>query len=60
VARGEIRFVLDGEAFDLAAGDFCFVERGRRFRYANQTDREATLMLVHTPSFNLADEVFVV
>jgi mannose-6-phosphate isomerase-like protein (cupin superfamily) len=60
VVRGEIRFVLDGEAVDLGAGDFCFIAQGRRFSYSNDTDREAVLILVHTPSFELDGEVFVV
>jgi mannose-6-phosphate isomerase-like protein (cupin superfamily) len=59
VSSGEIEFVLDGDARALAAGDFCFVKRGRRFSYANQTSTMATLVLVHTPSFDVRDEVFV-
>ena len=59
VSSGEIAFVLDGEPQVLKAGDFCFVRRGRRFSYANTRTEPATLVLVHTPSFNLSDEVFV-
>lgn len=59
VTSGELAFVLDGEARALRAGDFCFVRRGRRFSYANQTAALATLVLTHTPSFDLQDEVFV-
>ena len=59
VTAGELRFVLDGEARMLGAGDFCFVPRGRRFSYANEGAGVATLVLVHTPSFDLDAEVFV-
>src|SRR5262245_4984774 len=59
VSSGEIRFVLDGEPHVLKAGDFCFVKQGRRFSYANETSALATLVLVHTPSFDLREEVFV-
>jgi mannose-6-phosphate isomerase-like protein (cupin superfamily) len=59
VTSGEIDFVLDGEPYPLRAGDFCFVRRGRRFSYANSSRELATLVLVHTPSFDLREEVFV-
>ena len=59
VVDGEISFVLDGDAHLLGSGDFCFVERGRHFSYSNPSSRSATLVLVHTPSFDLSEEVFV-
>jgi mannose-6-phosphate isomerase-like protein (cupin superfamily) len=59
VSSGEVRFVLDGEPRVMKAGDFCFVQRGRRFSYSNESSGPATLVLVHTPSFDLREEVFV-
>lgn len=59
VSSGEIRFVLDGQPHSMKAGDFCFVERGRRFSYSNESAETAVLVLVHTPSFDLREEVFV-
>lgn len=59
VSGGEIRFVLEGEPRVLKAGDFCFVKQGRRFSYSNDGSEPATLVLVHTPSFDLRAEVFV-
>ncbi len=59
VSSGELDFVLDGESQVLKAGDFCFVRQGRRFSYANTSTKRAALVLVHTPSFDLRDEVFV-
>jgi mannose-6-phosphate isomerase-like protein (cupin superfamily) len=59
VSSGEIHFVLDGEPYAMKAGDFCFVKQGRRFSYSNPTSQLATLVLVHTPSFDLGQEVFV-
>lgn len=59
VSRGEVRFVLDGEAHVLGTGDFCFVKQGRRFSYSNEGEEPATLILIHTPSFDLNEEVFV-
>ncbi|HEY8520195.1 MAG TPA: cupin domain-containing protein [Gammaproteobacteria bacterium] len=59
VTEDEIRFVLAAEPVTLARGDFCFVRRGRRFSYANRSGAPATLVLVHTPPFDIRDEVFV-
>ena len=59
VTAGTIRFALSGEERELGAGDFCLVPRGTRFRYANSSPAPTRLVLVHTPSFDLASEVFV-
>jgi mannose-6-phosphate isomerase-like protein (cupin superfamily) len=59
VTAGQIRFERDGEKFDLGTGDFCLVRQGERFRYENPGVEPATLILVHTPSFDLNSEVFV-
>ena len=59
VSSGEIRFLLEGEARVMKAGDFCFVQKGRRFSYSNDGPDLAILVLVHTPSIDLREEVFV-
>jgi mannose-6-phosphate isomerase-like protein (cupin superfamily) len=59
VGSGQVRFVLDGAPQTMKAGDFCFVKKGRRFSYSNESLEPATLILVHTPSFDLREEVFV-
>jgi mannose-6-phosphate isomerase-like protein (cupin superfamily) len=59
IMRGEIRFVLDGEPRVLAAGDFCLIRRGHHFSYSNDGLGPGTLLLVHEPSFDLNEEVFV-
>jgi mannose-6-phosphate isomerase-like protein (cupin superfamily) len=59
VIAGQVQFVLAGKQYALAAGDFCLVQQGEHFSYQNQTDAPATLLLVHTPSFDLETEVFV-
>jgi mannose-6-phosphate isomerase-like protein (cupin superfamily) len=58
VTRGSIRFVVEGESADLESGDFCLVSCGQRFSYSNEQSEIATLVLVHTPSFRLEDDVF--
>ena len=59
VGSGEIRFVLDGEPHLMKSGDFCYVKQGRRFSYSNESSEPATLVLIHIPSFDLSEEVFV-
>lgn len=59
VSSGEIRFVLDGEPRTMEAGDFCFVKKGRRFSYANESSQLSILILVHTPGIDVREEVFV-
>jgi mannose-6-phosphate isomerase-like protein (cupin superfamily) len=59
VGSGQVRFVLDGVPHVLEPGDFCLVKQGRRFSYSNEGSVPATLVLVHVPSFDLAQEVFV-
>jgi mannose-6-phosphate isomerase-like protein (cupin superfamily) len=58
VVSGEIRFSLQGEEFPLGPRDFCFVAQGKRFAYRNEGSSPATLVLVHTPGFDLDSEVF--
>jgi mannose-6-phosphate isomerase-like protein (cupin superfamily) len=58
VVSGRIEFSLQGERFTLEAGDFCWVEQGKRFAYANRGASPAQLVLIHTPSFDLESEVF--
>ncbi len=59
VSAGRVRFTLDGNQHDLAVGDFCLVRQGQRFWYENQAEKLATLLLFHTPSFDIESEVFV-
>ena len=59
VAAGRIRFAVEGAEHDLGPGDLCLVRQGERFSYANPTQEVATLLLVHTPGFDLDSEVFV-
>jgi len=58
VVNGKISFIVDEQLLELSAGDVCFIRRRRRFSYENTTDAVAKLVLVHTPSFELNEEVF--
>jgi mannose-6-phosphate isomerase-like protein (cupin superfamily) len=58
VVAGRLEFSLHGERLALEEGDFCLVEQGKRFSYANRSASAARLVLIHTPSFDLEAEVF--
>jgi len=58
VVDGQLSFIIDGQSLDLSAGDTCIVCQGKRFSYENKTGSVAKLLCVHTPSFDLAEEVF--
>lgn len=58
VIDGGLEFIVDGQAVDLSTGDVCIVHQGVRFSYENRTGVVTRVLLVHTPSFDLADEVF--
>lgn len=57
--RGQVTFKLDGQEHLLSNGDFCFVRQGQTFAYQNRSADPATLVLVHTPPFDINDEEFI-
>ena len=58
VIGGRLSFIVDNQVVDLSTGDACIIRQGARFSYENKTGAVAKLLLVHTPSFDLAEEVF--
>lgn len=58
VVEGRVVFTVNDRELELSPGDVCVVPRGDRFLYKNEGDREARLVLVHTPSFHLDAERF--
>jgi mannose-6-phosphate isomerase-like protein (cupin superfamily) len=57
VLEGSLSFTVGVATLDLTVGDCCIVRKGNRFSYRNPTGERARVLLVHTPSFDLADEV---
>jgi mannose-6-phosphate isomerase-like protein (cupin superfamily) len=58
VLEGSLSFTLGVQTLELVVGDCCIVPKGNRFSYGNPTGERAKVLLVHTPSFDLAEEVF--
>jgi mannose-6-phosphate isomerase-like protein (cupin superfamily) len=55
---GTVDFDLEDGGVRLAAGDTLAIACGRWFAYANHTDEDARLLLVHVPPFDLDAEEF--
>lgn len=58
VIDGELSFIVDDQSLNLSAGDVCIIHKGARFSYENKTGVVAKVLLVHTPRFELTEEVF--
>lgn len=58
VIDGTLSFIVADKVVELSTGDVCIIRRGERFSYENTSRVAAKILLVHTPSFNLAEEVF--
>ena len=58
VIEGRLSFIVDKQVLNISSGDVCIIHQGTRFSYENQTGETAKLLVVHTPSFELAEEIF--
>ncbi len=58
VIEGEIKFTIDNKTIILKQGDFCIIKKGFKFSYHNASESVVMLVLVHTPNFDLNEEVF--
>jgi mannose-6-phosphate isomerase-like protein (cupin superfamily) len=56
--QGTLEFMVDDRSVDLGAGDLLIIRQGDRFSYENRAEEVAKILLVHTPSFDLSQEVF--
>ena len=55
---GAVDFDLEDGPVRLAAGDTLAIACGHWFAYANHTDQDARLLLIHVPPFDLEAEEF--
>jgi mannose-6-phosphate isomerase-like protein (cupin superfamily) len=58
VIDGKLSFIVDNQILNLSSGDVCIIHQGTRFSYENQTREIVKLLIVHTPSFELDEEIF--
>ncbi len=55
---GKIDFTINDMNYTQNNGDFSIIKKGEKFKYKNNSNEVATLILVHTPNFKLNEEVF--
>jgi mannose-6-phosphate isomerase-like protein (cupin superfamily) len=58
IMAGEITFIVDNKEFVLSGGDLCVIKKGDTFSYKNNSAEFVKMILIHTPNFNLDQEVF--
>lgn len=58
VLEGRLQFTLGDRRVELETLDLCIIHKGERFCYENTTAEVARVLLIHTPSFDLNEEVF--
>jgi mannose-6-phosphate isomerase-like protein (cupin superfamily) len=58
VINGTIGFTINDDNYILNKGDFCIIKKGDKFKYKNDCNEVVSLILVHTPNFELNEEVF--
>lgn len=58
VLSGQLHFYLEGSEFVLSKNEFCIVPPQSKFSYANRSNETVQILLMHTPKFNMDNEVF--
>jgi mannose-6-phosphate isomerase-like protein (cupin superfamily) len=58
IINGKIDFTINNDNYILNNGDFCIIKKGNKFKYKNNYNETVSLILVHTPAFELNEEVF--
>lgn len=58
IVEGKIDFFINNNNYTLDKGDFCIIKKGDKFKYKNNTNKVVSLVLIHTPNFDLNEEVF--
>ena len=57
VLSGVVDFTVVTETSQLSEGDLCIIKQGDKFKYKNSSQNMTILLLIHSPQFNLNDEV---
>lgn len=57
VISGVVQFTMEGKVHTLSEEDCIIITKGSRFTYKNTSTTTAELLLVHTPPFDIDDEI---
>lgn len=58
VLTGQLHFMIDNNEYILNSGDLCIVPVKSKFAYMNKSNSTVELLLIHSPKFNIDNEVF--
>jgi len=58
IIAGEIIFFVNDKEYALSKGDLCVIKKGEKFKYKNSSAEIVKMVLVHTPNFQLDQEIF--
>jgi len=58
ILSGQLHFVIENRECMLKGGDLCIVPLKTKFAYINKTNIPVEILLIHTPKFNIENEVF--
>jgi mannose-6-phosphate isomerase-like protein (cupin superfamily) len=58
VLKGQLHFMIDNKDYVLNEGDLCIVPVNSKFAYMNKTDSPVETILIHSPKFDIGNEVF--
>lgn len=58
VLTGQLHFMIDNTDYVINSGDLCIVPVKSRFAYINKSNSPVELLLIHSPKFNIDNEVF--
>lgn len=58
VLSGQLHFMVDNRDYVINSGDLCVVPVNTRFAYMNKSNNPVEILLIHSPTFNIENEVF--
>lgn len=58
VQKGQLHFMIDNKDFVINEGDLCIIPIKSKFAYKNKTNEVVEILLIHSPGFNIENEVF--
>lgn len=58
VLTGQLHFMIDNRDYVVNSGDLCIVPVNTKFAYMNKSNNSVEILLIHSPNFNVENEVF--
>ena len=58
VLTGQLHFMIDNRDYIVNSGDLCIVPLNTKFAYMNKSINPVEILLIHSPKFDIENEVF--